>query len=137
MYRNAVELEPHNATAWTDLANAENACGNRLAARRYYERAIELDSQSIDALFNFAAFLYNLEERALALVLIDRALALDPTMERHALYANGFSIERLRSPCSRRRGRRASHRTCYEVASAMTTQARSQSGKRTSGAMRH
>jgi cytochrome c-type biogenesis protein CcmH/NrfG len=70
--------QPTNATGWIHLANAEVATGNPLTARHCFERAIELEPESVDVLLHFAAFLYAYHERATALVLVDRLLARAP-----------------------------------------------------------
>ena len=76
-YAHLLELEPDRATAWNNLGNTEKVQGRVPEARRCYERAIELDPEYVFALVNLGGLLYELDDRAGALDVLDRALAID------------------------------------------------------------
>lgn len=78
-YSRLLELEPGRATAWNNLGNTEKAQARIPEARHCYEHAIELDPDYVFALVNLAGLRYELGDRAGAVELLDRALAIDAT----------------------------------------------------------
>lgn len=57
-YREILAEHPGSTLAWTNLGNAENQLGRRVAAEEAFRKAIETDPDSADALNNLAWLLY-------------------------------------------------------------------------------
>jgi Tetratricopeptide repeat/Peptidase C39 family len=63
-YREMLDKDPASVIAWTNLGNAENRLGRRVAAEEAYRKAIAIDGQAADALNNLAWMLF--EEKRIA-----------------------------------------------------------------------
>ncbi|HVR41065.1 MAG TPA: tetratricopeptide repeat protein [Thermoanaerobaculia bacterium] len=57
-YREILDQHPDSVVVWTNLGNAENQLGRRVAAEEAFRKAITLDATAADALNNLAWMLY-------------------------------------------------------------------------------
>jgi len=92
-YEKALSKNPGRALPLNNAANCYRALGDRMKARTYYEKALAADPNYADALFNFAAFLYEDKHFDEAAEIIERFLTKHP---------NDQAALRLRAEIQRR-----------------------------------
>jgi len=73
-YRRAVQLDPHSAHYWMDLASAEEAVGNVAGARDAFEHARIVYPASAEVAWNYGNFLLRQEDYSEGFAQIHRAL---------------------------------------------------------------
>jgi tetratricopeptide (TPR) repeat protein len=94
-FEQAAQLDPGNASYWTNLGNARRATEDPAAAERAYRRALEADGEFPDALNGLGTMAVQAGRAAEAVPLFERALRGDPDLHEArvnlgiALQANG------------------------------------------------
>jgi hypothetical protein len=96
-----VELEPQSAKAWNSLGLCLQQLGDDERAKRSYERAVAVDPNYKDPLFNLAALLRSKRKYAQALPYVTRLLAIDPD-DREAVDLHSEILREPKEPRSLR-----------------------------------
>jgi tetratricopeptide (TPR) repeat protein len=78
-YEKALAISPGRALPLNNAANCYRALGDRRTARTCYEKALAADPNYADALFNYAALLYEDKHFDEAAAILDRFLAKHPS----------------------------------------------------------
>jgi choline-sulfatase len=77
-FQRAAELDPTNASYWSNLGNARRAAGDRTGAEHAYRRALDVDALAIDAANGLGVLLVDMDRPAEAVPLLERAVAAAP-----------------------------------------------------------
>jgi tetratricopeptide (TPR) repeat protein len=102
LYRKALEVDPHLASAMTNLGNLRHKAGDTVEARALYERALEHDPGLAEARYNLGNLLEDVGETDLAISELVRVCQQAPDFA-DAHYNLGLALVRAGSKARARR----------------------------------
>jgi tetratricopeptide (TPR) repeat protein len=97
LYRRALMLDPTLDSAMTNLGRVLYLAGRRQEARRWWDRALEVNPRQVDAIYNVGHMLMEDKKFFAAMPYFEDAVALDPSCANASQGTRPSWWERLRA----------------------------------------